>query len=290
MVRWPSDRRFVQATQVNMSGTGIATFTDRIRDAVRGGGPFDSGAGHVVNQGFISGGGYDPNAENSVDDPNFIDEALCSADQIRATMAGSISDYEFEVAPGATVTGAEIGYGDCDSDTPTSYVSDPEEIINYSAAHDNETLWDISQYKHSTAVSTGDRVRAQNIGLDIILLGQGVSFVHAGQDLLRSKSTDRDSFNWGDWFNKLDFSGQDNNWAVGSPQRGEECQQLSGSDPAVRESADGSGAGEYRLRQDSMRWRCSKSVAPRSCIACGVRIRSRSGWSTSTPVRIRCSV
>ena len=38
-----SDRRFVQATQFNMSGTGIATFTDRIRDAVRGGGPFDSG-------------------------------------------------------------------------------------------------------------------------------------------------------------------------------------------------------------------------------------------------------
>jgi len=212
-----SDRRFVQATQFNMSGTGIATFTDRIRDAVRGGGPFDNGNAHVVNQGFISGGGYDPNAENSVDDPNFIDEALCSADQIRATMAGSISDYSFEDRTGATVTGAEVGYGDCDSATPTSYVSDPEEIINYSAAHDNETLWDISQYKHPQATSTGDRVRAQNIGLDVILLGQGVSFVHAGQDLLRSKSTDRDSFNWGDWFNKLDFSGQDNNWAVGLP-------------------------------------------------------------------------
>ncbi|MEK8142751.1 hypothetical protein NKH18_12585 [Streptomyces sp. M10(2022)] len=33
------DARFVQATQKNMAGTGIATFSDRARDAVRGGGP-----------------------------------------------------------------------------------------------------------------------------------------------------------------------------------------------------------------------------------------------------------
>ncbi|MFC8034042.1 hypothetical protein ACFUVU_14670, partial [Streptomyces griseoincarnatus] len=32
------DARFVQATQKNMAGTGIATFSDRSRDAVRGGG------------------------------------------------------------------------------------------------------------------------------------------------------------------------------------------------------------------------------------------------------------
>ncbi|MBM4796524.1 DUF3372 domain-containing protein, partial [Streptomyces sioyaensis] len=36
-----NDARFVQATQKNMAGTGIATFSDRARDAVRGGGPFD---------------------------------------------------------------------------------------------------------------------------------------------------------------------------------------------------------------------------------------------------------
>ena len=188
------------------------------------------------------------------------------------------------------MTGAEIGYGDCDSTTPTSYVSDPEEIINYSAAHDNETLWDISQYKHPEATSTADRVRAQNIGLDVILLGQGVSFVHAGQDLLRSKSTDRDSFNWGDWFNKLDFSGQDNNWAVGLPSEEKNVNNYPEVIPLFENPLTDPVPGEYRLRQDSMRWRCSKSVAPRFCIACGVRSRSRSGWSTSTPVRIRCSV
>ena len=37
-----NDALFVQATQANMAGTGIGTFNDRIRDAVRGGGPFDT--------------------------------------------------------------------------------------------------------------------------------------------------------------------------------------------------------------------------------------------------------
>ncbi|MEV1176511.1 DUF3372 domain-containing protein, partial [Nonomuraea sp. NPDC049784] len=33
--------RFEQATQANLAGTGIGTFNDRLRDAVRGGSPFD---------------------------------------------------------------------------------------------------------------------------------------------------------------------------------------------------------------------------------------------------------
>jgi pullulanase/glycogen debranching enzyme len=62
-----------------------------------------------------------------------------------------------------------------------------------------------------------DRVRIQNVGLSTVLLGQGVPFMHAGSDLLRSKSLDRDSFNSGDWFNKLDFTYQDNNFGAGLP-------------------------------------------------------------------------
>ena len=48
-----NDARFVQATQLNMAGTGIGTFNDRLRDAVRGGGPFDGD--HRLNQGFANG-------------------------------------------------------------------------------------------------------------------------------------------------------------------------------------------------------------------------------------------
>ena len=39
-----NNARGVNATQFNMAGTGIGTFNDRLRDAVRGGSPFDGGA------------------------------------------------------------------------------------------------------------------------------------------------------------------------------------------------------------------------------------------------------
>jgi pullulanase/glycogen debranching enzyme len=51
----------------------------------------------------------------------------------------------------------------------------------------------------------------------LIALGQGVPFFHAGQDMLRSKSMDRDSFDSGDWFNRLDFTYATNNWGGGLP-------------------------------------------------------------------------
>ncbi|MEJ2515983.1 MAG: pullulanase-type alpha-1,6-glucosidase [Gammaproteobacteria bacterium] len=209
------DRRFEQATQVNMAGTGIATFTDRMRDAIRGGGPFDTGIAHVRTQGFISGLGYDLNSENRPPTENLIAEALLSADQIRAAMAGSIRTFSFEDSSGETVTGADIDYGGA----PVGYVDDPSEVINYSAAHDNETLWDISQHKHPEGTTLADRVRAHNLGIDAIVLAQGVPFIHAGQELLRSKSMDRNSFDSGDWFNKLDLTFGDNNWRKGLPPR-----------------------------------------------------------------------
>lgn len=69
----------------------------------------------------------------------------------------------------------------------------------------------------SAAVGIADRVRMQNLGISIVTLSQGIPFLQAGQDLLRSKSLDRNSYNSGDWFNKLDFTYNSNNWGVGLP-------------------------------------------------------------------------
>jgi hypothetical protein len=57
----------------------------------------------------------------------------------------------------------------------------------------------------------------QTLGNSIVMFSQGVPFFQAGDDLLRSKSLDRNSYNSGDWFNKLDFTYQSNNWGVGLP-------------------------------------------------------------------------
>jgi len=209
------DARFIQATQLNLGGSGIGSFSDRLRDAVRGGGPFDGGDDLARRQGFINGLFYDYNTYNSGASTE-RDTLLLSQDQIRVGLAGNLADYEFIDRNGNLVTGAEVDY----NGQPSGYTQDPQENIIYVSAHDNQTLFDISQYKHPLSVSTADRARAQNVGIDTTLLAQGVPFLHAGVDMLRSKSLDRDSFNSGDWFNKLDFTYQENNWGVGLPVAG----------------------------------------------------------------------
>lgn len=211
-----NDARGVNATQLNLAGTGIGTFSDRLRDAVRGGGPFDGSNDLVKNQGFINGLYYDPNSANSGADAEKA-KLLLSADQIRVGLAGNLADYEFTDRNGNLVKGSQVDY----NGSPAGYNQDPQEHIIYVEAHDNQTLWDISAYKHASGVSMADRVRAQNLGIDFTVLAQGVPFLHAGQEILRSKSLDRNSYNSGDWFNKLDFTYQSNNWGVGLPPAGD---------------------------------------------------------------------
>ncbi len=182
------------ATQLNMAGTGIGTFSDRLRDAVRGGGPFDGGADLVCRQGFANGLYYDPNygdeGEFVCDRSSDLDTLLLLSDQIRVGMAGNLAGYEFMDRNGNLVTGADVDY----NGQPAGYTQDPQEDITYISKHDNQTLYDNNTYKIPLTVSMEDRVRVQNVGLSTVLLGQGVPFMHAGSDLLRSKSFDRDSY------------------------------------------------------------------------------------------------
>ncbi len=205
--------RGINATQLNTGGLGIATFNDRLRDAVRGGGPFDEGTDLIANQGLINGLFYSPNAQVEASEAEQQSALLQAADQIRVGLTGNLSSYTFQNARGQEVSGASVDY----NGSPAGYAEAPQEVVTYVSAHDNQTLWDNNQYKHPADLSLDERVRAQNMGLSIVALSQGVPFFHAGSELLRSKSLDRDSYNSGDWFNKLDYSYGSNNWGVGLP-------------------------------------------------------------------------
>jgi pullulanase-type alpha-1,6-glucosidase len=204
--------RGVNATQHNLGGTGIGTFNDRLRDAVRGGVPFDGGEELIRQQGFANGLWYDPNALNT-GSPQERDALLLLADRIRVGMAGNLAAYRLVDRHGERVTGAEVKY----KGEPTGYAADPQENVVYVSKHDNQTLFDNNVYKAPPETPMADRVRMQAVGLSTVLLGQGVPFLHAGSELLRSKSLDRDSYNSGDWFNRLDFTGRTNNFGVGLP-------------------------------------------------------------------------
>ncbi|RKG98350.1 pullulanase-type alpha-1,6-glucosidase [Corallococcus carmarthensis] len=204
-----ANARGTNATQANMAGTGIGTFNDRLRDGARGGGPFSG----LQDQGFISGLLSDPNSTNQGTEAAQKDKLLLYSDWIRVGLTGNLKDYSLVDRTGATVLGEGVDY----NGAKAGYTLDPQEVITYVSAHDNETLFDAVQLKARRDLPMAERVRMHNLGISLAALSQGIPFFHAGDELLRSKSLDRNSFNSGDWFNKVDWTYQSNNWGVGLP-------------------------------------------------------------------------
>ena len=202
---------FTQATQGQLDGTGIGTFNDRLRDAVHGGSPFDPD--HRTYQGFGTGlltqsNGLDPRGWN--------DQAADlghRTDLVRLGLAGNLRDYVMTLSDGSVRRGADLLH----NGSPAAYASAPQENVNYVDAHDNETLYDLLAYKLPRGMTPAERVRMNTVCLATVALGQSPAFWCAGTELLRSKSLDRDSFNSGDWFNAIDFSGQSNGFGRGLP-------------------------------------------------------------------------
>ncbi|SNT64250.1 alpha-1,6-glucosidases, pullulanase-type [Asanoa hainanensis] len=226
-----NDARFVQATQANMAGTGIATFSDRLRDAVRGGGPFDENP-HL--QGFGSGLFTDPNGDPvNGDAAAQLARLLLTQDQIKVGLAGNLRSYRFQSRTGAVVSGAEVDY----NGQPAGYAASPADTVTYVDAHDNETLFDNLQYKLPQSLPMADRVRMNTLSLATTTLSQGVGFWHAGTDLLRSKSLDRNSYDSGDWFNRIDWSGASSTWGSGLPPRGDNEAKWSYQRPLLADPA-----------------------------------------------------
>ncbi len=204
--------RFVQASQLSLNGSGIGTFSDRARDALRGGGPSDSGEALLRRQGWLNGLVYDRNA-SAPERPRA--DLLKAADLVRVGLAGSIRDYPLTDHRDAPLTLDRIDY----SGQPAGYASQPDEVVNYVENHDNQTLYDNNVYKLPRATNAQDRARVQALGLAVNAFSQGVAYFHAGVDTLRSKSLDRNSFDSGDWFNRLDWTYTNNYFGTGLPPK-----------------------------------------------------------------------
>jgi len=78
----------------------------------------------------------------------------------------------------------------------------PEETINYVSAHDNLTLWDKINKSVSSA-SLKDRIKMNHLAQAIVLTSQGVPFIHGGEEFLRTKYGNHNSYNAGDHINQI---------------------------------------------------------------------------------------
>jgi pullulanase len=239
--------RFVQASQLSLNGTGIGTFSDRARDAVRGGSPGDSGEPVVKQQGYINGLVYDPNRLGG--DANKAD-LLRAADLIRVGLAGSVRTYPMQGLDGQVRQLQAMVYG---GNQPAGYASEPGEAVNYVENHDNQTLYDINVLKLPLATSSAERARVQVLGMAINAFSQGVAYYHAGIDTLRSKSLDRNSFNSGDWFNRIDWTYQDNFFGTGLPPAADNAKDWPLFKPLLANAALKPAPGDIAFARDAFR-------------------------------------
>ena len=209
--------RFRQASQLELNGSGIGSFSDRARDAARGGGPGDNAERLVREQGYINGLFHDPNPRAA---PHGRVDLMRAADMLRVGLAGSLREYRMQTHDGTTRALQDIDY----AGQPAGYASQPAEVVNYVDNHDNHTLFDVNVLKLPPATSREDRARVQILGAALTAFSQGVAYFHAGIETLRSKSLDRNSYDSGDWFNRLDWSLRDNGFGSGLPPRGDNAE------------------------------------------------------------------
>ena len=143
----------------------IAVFSDDIRDGIKG--------SVFVNEekGFASGR---PGMEESI---KFGIVASCEHPQV---------DY------------SKVNY------SKAPYASQPSNTVTYAECHDNHVLWDKLMISTSGATEE-ERKEMHKLALSIVLTSQGISFLHAGTEFLRSKKGNENSYNAGDSINGIDW-------------------------------------------------------------------------------------
>ena len=77
-------------------------------------------------------------------------------------------------------------------------------VINYMSCHDNMTLWDI--LLASCEGETVEQMMARNrLGIGIVMTSHGTPFFLAGEEMMRSKDGDHNSYNSSDEINNIDW-------------------------------------------------------------------------------------
>lgn len=86
-----------------------------------------------------------------------------------------------------------------------AWAAEPFQCINYAECHDNHTLWDRLTLSNPKDTE-GDRIKMNKLAQAIVLTSQGIPFLHAGMEFLRTKKGVENSFNSPDDINEIDWN------------------------------------------------------------------------------------
>ena len=120
-------------------------------------------------------------------------------DTIKQTIAqGSRLDKEHATSWLENVLTANVGL------TEEPHFLAPHQAINYVECHDNATVFDYFDIQNPN-ISLRQRLANSRLALHIVLLAQGVPFLHSGQEFYRTKNLIDNTYNLPDDVNKLDW-------------------------------------------------------------------------------------
>jgi pullulanase len=138
-------------------------------------------------------------------------------DDLRDGIKGSVFDVQDRgFASGKADAGESVKFGiaaacphpqvayDKVNYSSTPYAWSPDEVITYCECHDNNTLWDKLALSYPDA-SEETRRQMHMLALTIVLTSQGIPFLHAGTEFLRTKKGVENSYSSPDSINALDW-------------------------------------------------------------------------------------
>lgn len=115
------------------------------------------------------------------------------SDTIRDGLKGSV----FSTSDKGYVSGASKLEGvieGCFVGQAGTWCTTPAQSINYASCHDNHTLYDRLQLSNSDAAQE-ELIKMNNLSAAIYMTAQGIPFIHAGEEMLRTKVNADGSFN-----------------------------------------------------------------------------------------------
>jgi pullulanase len=135
-------------------------------------------------------------------------------DEFRDALKGNVFDARATgfIQAGSNIHAVKTGIrGSIDT-----FAASPLESINYIECHDNHTLWDriLISTIHDADVTDADRRAMDKLGAVVLFTAEGIPFIQSGQEWLRTKRSDHNSYNKPDAVNMLRWREKAENYDV----------------------------------------------------------------------------
>lgn len=125
-------------------------------------------------------------------------------DFYRNLIKGNVFKMHKGFAMGAKVDRRDLEMAITGSSTDEFLFLEPSQSINYIECHDNKTFYD-QLIKDNLQLPIDDQKKYVRLGIGIVLLSQGIPFIHAGLEFLRTKHDYENSYQLPDFINKIDW-------------------------------------------------------------------------------------